>query len=91
MKTTLTLDTDNAVRLEKFSKERGMTFDEAVNDLIRFGLNAADKPIRPQPFKTRVLTGATPNYSTQEELKALIDQIQLEDDLRKMALSHDSE
>ncbi|HEY1706861.1 MAG TPA: hypothetical protein VGG10_01250 [Rhizomicrobium sp.] len=86
MRTTITLDPDNVARLEKLQKERDLTFKEAVNDAIRRGLNEAEKPFRPQPFKTRVLDAGEPKFKTPEELKALINEIQLEEDLRKLGL-----
>ncbi len=86
MRTTVTLDPDNVARLEKLQKDRDITFKEAVNDVIRRGLNEASKPFRPEPFKTRVLNGGKPHYRTIEELKELEHQIQEEEDLRKMGL-----
>jgi hypothetical protein len=82
---TLTLDDDNAIRLERLRKERDLSFKDAVNDVIRRGLNEAEKPFRPAaPFETKVFHGAKANFRTPEELKALIEQIELEDDLRKL-------
>jgi len=48
MRTTITLDDDNAARLERAVKERGITFKEAVNSAIRAGL-AAESPVQPPP------------------------------------------
>lgn len=89
MRTTITLDPDNVARLEKLQKERALTFKEAVNDVIRRGLNEAEKPFRPQPFKTRVLDAGEPNFKTPAELRELINRIQEEEDLRKMGLWRD--
>ena len=86
MRTTITLDPDNVARLEKLQKERDLTFKDAVNDVIRRGLNEAEKPFRSQPFKTRVLDLGEPKFKTQEELKELMHEIQLEEDLRKLGL-----
>ncbi|HEX2591130.1 MAG TPA: hypothetical protein VHL34_06525 [Rhizomicrobium sp.] len=89
MRTTITLDPDNVARLEKLQKERDLTFKEAVNEVIRQGLNEADRPFRPQPFKTRVLDAGEPKFRTPEELKELIYQIQEEEDLRKVGMLRD--
>ena len=89
MRTTLTLDPDNVARLEKLQKERDLTFKEAVNDVLRRGLNEAEKPLRREPFTFPVLSGGKPNFTTTEELKELEDQIQHEEDLRKMGMLRD--
>jgi hypothetical protein len=86
MRTTITLDPDNVARLEKLQKERDVTFKEAVNDVIRRGLNEAEKPFRPQPFKTPVFDLGEPSFRTPEELKELINKIQEDEDRAKMGL-----
>jgi hypothetical protein len=42
MRTTITLDDDLAVRLERRRAERGMTFKDVVNDAVRAGLAALE-------------------------------------------------
>jgi hypothetical protein len=39
MRTTVTLDDDLAIRLEQLRAERGVSFKEALNDVIRCGLS----------------------------------------------------
>jgi hypothetical protein len=46
VRTTLTLDTDVAVRLEQEVRKRGDSFKAVVNDLLRAGLDAAHTPKR---------------------------------------------
>jgi hypothetical protein len=54
MRTTVTLDADVAVRLERERKKRGQTFKDAVNDVLRAGLDAlGHSPRRSQPFRTK--------------------------------------
>jgi hypothetical protein len=56
MRTTLTLDPDNAVRLERLRKQRDTNLKDVVNDAIRRGLDALDAPaespvrILPEPI-----------------------------------------
>lgn len=38
MRRTITLDDDVAIRLEQFRRERGLTFRQAINDILRAGL-----------------------------------------------------
>ena len=45
MRTTLTLDDDVAVRLERL-RRNGRTFKEVVNEVMRVGLDALENPPR---------------------------------------------
>jgi len=85
---TLTIDDDNAVRLERLRKERDLSFKQVVNDVLRRGLNEAEKPFRPkEPYELPVLRGMQPTFRTPEELRDLIDKIQEEEDLEKLKRS----
>ena len=84
MRTTLTLDDDNAIRLERLRKQRDASLKEVVNEVIRRGLDASDPPKNREPFQTSVLDLGKPHFSSPEELKVLIKQIDEEDDLRKL-------
>lgn len=44
MRTTLTLDDDVAARLERLREERDESFKAIVNELLRLGLDALDRP-----------------------------------------------
>ena len=50
MRTTLTLDDDVAVRIERM-RRNGRTFKEVVNEVMRAGLDALEKPLR-QPRRS---------------------------------------
>ena len=57
MRTTVTLETDVAVRLERERRKRGVPFKEIVNRALRAGLDNLDAPQRRQePFRTGLLT-----------------------------------
>ncbi len=85
---TLTLDEDNAIRLERLRKTRDASFKEIVNDVIRRGLEEAEKPFRPkEPFRMPVLHAGKPNVNAPGGLSELIKQIQEEDDVEKMKRS----
>ncbi len=82
---TLTIDDDNAVRLERLRKERDLSFKQIVNDVLRRGLDEGEKPFRPKErFELPVIQAGKPAFQTQEEYEALVDQIQLEEDLAKL-------
>ncbi|TLF79168.1 DUF2191 domain-containing protein [Nocardia cyriacigeorgica] len=63
MRTTVTLDDDLALRLERWRIQRGSTFKDVLNEVIRRGLDALDAPapqradidIRPLPLGRRVV------------------------------------
>lgn len=44
MRTTVTLDDDVAISLERSRAERGLTFKEALNEAVRLGLSALEEP-----------------------------------------------
>jgi len=61
MRTTLTLDDDNAVRLERLRKERDASLKDVVNEAIRRGLNVMSEPRLPhEPFRTGVYDPGKP-------------------------------
>jgi hypothetical protein len=88
MRTTLTIDDDNAVRLERLRKARDLSLKDVVNDVLRRGLQEAEKPVRSkEPFKTTVFHDAQPTFQSQEEFEDLVERIQLEDDLAMLKRS----
>lgn len=54
MRTTLTLDDDVAVAIERRRRERDHTLKQEVNDLLRAGLQAAEQERRPRSAGLRV-------------------------------------
>ncbi len=53
MRTTLTIDEDIVIRLHELQKNKGITFKEAVNLLLRKGLLIEEKPQKLKPFKVK--------------------------------------
>jgi hypothetical protein len=56
MRTTVTLDADVSVRLEREQRRRKASFKAVVNDLLRAGLDAAERRhqrARRKPFTTK--------------------------------------
>ncbi len=54
MRTTLTLDDDVAVRLEKLREERNDSFKAIVNEALRRGLDRIEAPPeRREPYRLR--------------------------------------
>ena len=54
MRTTLTIDDDVAVRLDRERRRRRVSLKEIVNDVLRAGLDALGRPTRkPDQFRTK--------------------------------------
>lgn len=56
MRTTVSLDDDLAVRLERRRAEDGVTFKEALNSVLRRGLDAVESRRMPHKVKIEPLT-----------------------------------
>jgi hypothetical protein len=80
MRTTVTLDPDTRLLVERRMRERGLSFKEAVNEAIRAGLSPA--ATSPRSYTTPRPLGARVDLT-----KALQISSDLEDEaiLRKMA------
>jgi hypothetical protein len=46
MRNTLTIEDDVAARLERERRKRRVSFKKIVNDVLRAGLDALDRPVR---------------------------------------------
>lgn len=58
MRTTLTIDDDVAVALERLQKTRESSFKNLVNEALRRGLQEmSEPPRRRKPFRTKSVTG----------------------------------
>lgn len=55
MRTTITLEPDVAARLKALTRERGISFKEAVNTALRRGLGAEAADARPFRMETQPL------------------------------------
>ena len=83
MRTTLTIDDDNAVRLERLRRMRDSGLKEIVNDAIRLGLSVLEAPAeKSESFHTEpVDLGALLFPTVKDALRALDD----EHDRKKLA------
>jgi hypothetical protein len=59
MRTTLTLDPDVELLLQRAMREQGVPFKRVVNDALRRGLRGAPMA-HPEPFVQRVFDGGVP-------------------------------
>ena len=85
MRTTLTLDQDNAVRIEQLRKERDANFKDVVNEAIRLGLDQMASPAKTRErFVTIPLDCGEPLFHGPEGLKQIIAELDEEDDRRRL-------
>ena len=86
MRTTITLDPDVAVQLERLTKDLSMTFKEAVNSTLRAGLAADRDARRPEPYVVPTFDlGVLPGIDLRKAAQ-LAAHVEDEETLRKMAL-----
>ena len=79
MRTTLTIDDDVSSAIERFQSQKGLKFREAVNVLLRSGLESVEKSPTSKPysgpvFGSELAPGIDPNRMNQ-----LADELEVED------------
>jgi hypothetical protein len=74
MRTTLTLDDDVAVQIERLRKSRDMALKDVINEALRRGLkDMTAKPKKQAPFQTKVHDGG-PMLMDVKEALAMLDE-----------------
>ena len=72
MRTTLTLDDDVAVQLERLRRARDVSLKELVNEALRRGLRDMNAPLKKaQAFRTQVFHMGKPLVSLDNVAEAL--------------------
>jgi hypothetical protein len=72
MRTTLTLDADVAVQLERLRRAHDVSLKDLVNDALRRGLREmSTKPRKREPFRTRTFSMGTPLVNLDNVAEAL--------------------
>lgn len=85
MRTTLTLDPDVSMRIDKLVKERRMTMKQIVNQALRSGgLGEIETPRKTKPFKVRPFPGKLMPGLDPYKLGRLADQLEDEYIIGKM-------
>lgn len=84
MRTTVTLDPDLAARLKALARERGVSFKEALNSVLRRGLTEGDEGARPYRQRTYTM-GARPGIDLTKALQ-LAAELEDEEIVRKLEL-----
>jgi hypothetical protein len=69
MRTTLTLEDDVAVRLERLRKERDATMKDIVNGALRRGIDQLSAKAAPRaPFRTRTASLGPPGLASLDNI-----------------------
>ncbi len=82
MRTTVTLDPDTRLLIEKRMAERGVSFKQALNDAIRAGLVGSDDA-RPK-FRTKTASMGKPRVDLTKALQLAAEL----DDARTLRVMH---
>lgn len=83
MRTTLTLDDDLAMALQKKAHDEGRTFKDVVNETLRSGL-AAGAPPASEPYRVKTWSGGFRPEVDLTKANQLAGQLEDEHILRKM-------
>lgn len=71
MRTTLTLDPDVAIEVERLRKRTGLTLKQVVNEALRLGLEQIAEPAADTAFQTRVVSLGAPLLPLDNVAEAL--------------------
>jgi hypothetical protein len=83
MRTTVTLEADLAKKVKALAHRRGVPFKQALNDLIRRGLNApAQLDAQPRYVVQTYAGGFRPGIDP-DKLNQLVDELDVEDFIAK--------
>jgi hypothetical protein len=77
MRTTLTLDDDVAVRVEREQRKRQVPFKQVINDLLRAGLDARDeRRSARKPFRTTGLDAGPSLIGSFDNIEEVLSRIE---------------
>ena len=77
MRTTLTIDDDVAVNLERLQeKDRDRSFKEIVNETLRRGLNAPNAKRNKKRFKVKAFALGLREGLSLDNIEELLDQVE---------------
>jgi hypothetical protein len=77
MRTTLTIDEDVAVELERLRRTREASMKDLVNDALRLGLRQmTERPKRKRPFRTRPFDGGRLLVASIDNIGELLAEVE---------------
>lgn len=84
MRTTLTLESDVAERLELEIKRSGDGLKAVVNRALRIGLGMTDKPVHPGPFTVTPHSFGFRPGTDLDRLNQLVDELEAQEAAKKL-------
>lgn len=81
MRTTLSIDDELAQSIENLRKRKNLSLREAINRLLRLGLEAAGKPPQHQPFVGPVFDSTLRSGIDPMRMNQLADELEVESHL----------
>jgi hypothetical protein len=79
VRTTLTIDDDVVKRLERAQRKGDAPFKQIVNDVLRAGLDALEKPAARKPFKTTGFDAGPSLIGSLDDVEEVLSRIEGED------------
>jgi hypothetical protein len=79
MRTTVTLEPDLAKKVKALAARRGLSFKQALNELIRRGLNAPAQQGAQARYRVKAHAGGFRPGIDPGKLNQLVDQLEVED------------
>jgi hypothetical protein len=77
MRTTLTIDDDVGVQLQRLRKNREASFKDLVNEALRRGLrDMSGPPIKLKPFRTQAILGVKPLLDNVDNIAEVLAYIE---------------
>ncbi len=76
VRTTLTIDDDVWLKIERQRRKSGKSLKDTVNHYLRIGLNAKEANRRIQPFVVRARPLGLPPGLSYDNVEELLDQIE---------------
>ncbi len=73
IRTTVTLDDDVVEKIKQESRERGDSFRQTLNSLLRFALSAGKADVSRKPFKVRPFHGEPIPRLNYDKIGDLLD------------------
>ena len=83
MRTTVTLEPDLAKKVKVLAHRRGLSFKQALNEVIRRGLAPPAHPDKPAPYTVQPHVGGFRPGIDPGKLNQLVDQLEVEDFVAK--------
>ena len=84
MRTTVTLEPDVAAALRAYAHRRRTAFKAALNELVRRGLGAAERPAGKRRFVVRPHAGGSRAGVDPAKLNQLADELETQDFLHEV-------